>query len=171
MAKGGRRAHAGMKRKPTAMKVVQGTFRADRHGTEAVIPAKWPDAPAHLNARERELWASLRPHCETWVAASDWPALNGVVSLIDRVLRVQSAQRATDASAGPLAFKFTPSADGEPNIEAKENPLYTLELKVWRELRAYIGLVGLSPADRTRVQKPGGEEKPANPLDRFIKHG
>lgn len=169
MAKGGRRNHSGRKRKPTDLKVVQGTFRKDRHGKEVQIATKWPEAPAHLNDREKALWAGLEAHCATWVAPSDWPALNGVVSLLDRLLRVQEAQQATEGASNPIAFKFTPSADGEPNLEPKENPLYNLELKVWRELRAYIGIVGLSPTDRARVQPAGADEKPANPLDRFLK--
>lgn len=169
MAKGGRRTHAGRKPKPTAMKVLQGTFREDRHGQEAEIPLKWPIPPTHLNDRERAVWADLETHCAAWVAPSDFLAINGVVSLVDKVLTIQAAQRATEGAGSPISFKFTPSADGEPNMEPKENPLYGMELKTWRELRAYIGLVGLSPVDRARVQKPGGEEKPANPLDRFLK--
>jgi hypothetical protein len=102
-----------------------------------------------------------------WVAPSDWPALNGVVSLMDRLLRVQEAQQATDGAGAPLAYKYTPAADGEPNAEPKENPLLTLELKFWRELRAYIGLVGLSPVDRAKVHRHQ-PEKVANPLEKFI---
>lgn len=149
------------------MKVVQGTFRGDRHGDEQVVPVRWPEGPPHLNSRERTLWDSLEAHCSAWVAPSDWPALNGLVSLLDRLLRVQEAQQATPEAGAPLAFKFTPAADGEPNAEPKENPLLTLELKFWRELRAYIGLVGLSPVDRARVQRVEAE-KPTNPLDKFI---
>jgi hypothetical protein len=168
MPKGGRRARSGRKPKPTEMKVIQGTFRGDRHGNEAQPAQKgWPEAPGHLSERERQLWDGLRAHCEPWAAKSDWLAFNGVVSLADRVLRVQDAMRATEGAGNPLAFKYTPSADGDPNLEPKENPLYLLELKCWRELRAFIGLTGLSPVDRARM-RVDGEEKPANPLNRFL---
>ena len=115
------------------------------------------------------MWNGLEQQCGPWVAPSDWVSVNGTVSLMDRILRVQEAQRETESSGGPIAFKFTPSADGEPNMEPKENPLYTMELKFWTALRGYIAIMGLSPADRARVSVPGGEKKPANPLDRFIK--
>jgi hypothetical protein len=169
MAKGGARNHAGRKRKPTEMKVVQGTFRGDRHGTEAVVEAKWPDPPAHLSERERVLWDGLKEQCGAWVAPSDWMSINGCVSLMDRILKIQEAQQAGDGAGKPLAFKYTPSADGEPNMEPKDNPLFTMELKFWTGLRGYIAILGLSPADRAKVAKPGGEEKPVNPLSRFIK--
>lgn len=167
MAKGGRRAHSGRHKKPTEMKLVQNTFRPGRHGDEVVVPNRWPDAPGHLNEREKALWTGLESHCAKWVAASDWPALNGVVSLMDRLLTIQDAMRVTPDAGNPTSFKYTPSADGEPNVEAKSNHLYALELKFWTALRGYIGLLGLSPVDRARVQvhEP---EKDVNPLDRFI---
>ncbi len=151
------------------MKLVQGTFRDDRHGKEAIVPVVWPDAPAHLNDRERELWNALKEHCGTWVAPSDWIALNGVVSLTDRLLRIQEAMRETPTAGNPTSFKFTPSADGDPNMEPKENHLFALELKFWTGLRGYIAILGLSPADRARVAKPGAEDTPVNPLAKFIK--
>jgi hypothetical protein len=123
------------------MKMVQGTFRADRHDGEIPLPAKWPAAPVHLNARERELWNALEGQCGSWVAASDWMAVNGAVSLMDRILTLQAAP-----AGGHIA----------------------LEMKLWTALRGYIAILGLSPADRTRVPRPT-EEKTASPLDRFMK--
>ena len=170
MAKGGRREHSGRKPKPTDLKVLQGTFRGDRHGDEAQPVAKaFPPAPGHLTERENALWQNLKQHCEPWAAESDWIAFNGVVSLTDRVLRVQEAMQETETSASPVSLKFTPSADGEPNAEVKENPLYGLEIKCWRELRAFIGLTGLSPVDRARVKANTDCGEAKNPLDRFIK--
>ena len=158
----------GKNRKPTEMKVLEGTFRGDRHGNEPVVETKWPEAPAHLSERERELWEQLKPLCQSWVAPSDWLTIHGVVSLADRILRIQEAQRATDDSGNPIAFKYTTDGDGNANAEPKENPLYGMELKTWRELRAFIGLLGLSPVDRTRMPSSDAG-KPANPLDKFIK--
>jgi hypothetical protein len=178
MAKGGSRSRAGRRRKPTDMKVIQGTFRGDRHGSEAQPAAKgWPDPPTHLSARERDLWASLREHCESWAAKSDWLAFNGVVSLTDRLLRNQEAQRETDTSGHPLTFKHVikhaVDEKGRPTeleiVTPEENPLITQEMKLWRELRAFIGLTGLSPADRARMKVADSDTPPANPLDRFIK--
>jgi hypothetical protein len=173
MAKGGRRQGAGRKPKPTEIKLLQGTFRSDRHGDEAQPEQKgFPDAPTHLTPRELEVWGQLQAKCAHWSAPSDWLAFNGVVSLVDRILRNQEAQRATDTAGHPLAFKHVLSDQGEKHIEivqAEENPLITQEVKLWRELRAYIGITGLSPADRARMRVTTPDEKQANPLDRFIK--
>ena len=143
MAKGGRRMRSGRKRTPTAIKVVTGAFRSDRHGTEPRgVPLAWPDPPPHLNARERDLWQRLGAECGPWVAPSDWLAINGTVSLVDRLLTVQAT-------------------------EPKD---VSLEMKLWTALRGYIAILGLSPADRARM--PAASEPAAeNPLDRFIKRG
>jgi hypothetical protein len=173
MAKGGRRNHAGKPPKPTDMKVLQGTFRDDRHGAEVHVPAKWPPPPAHLSERERALWNSLEGSCQTWVAESDWPALNGAVALMDRILRIQDAQRdaETPTAGNPLAFKYSTDGDGNVTAEPKENPLFTMELKFWTGLRGYIAILGLSPADRARMKPTEAEKPAANPLDRFVKRG
>jgi hypothetical protein len=113
----------------------------------------------------------LKERCAAWVAPSDWMALHGIVAVMDRILRNQEAQRETETSGHPLAFKhIIEEANGKSIevVEAKENPLITQEIKLWRELRAFIGITGLSPADRARVQKPGGDEKAVDPLDKFI---
>ena len=64
MAKGGRRAHAGGQRKPTQMKVLQGTFRADRHSAEVTVPAKCWKVVAVLdeNAGEADDATKIGPH-------------------------------------------------------------------------------------------------------------
>jgi hypothetical protein len=164
---------SGRKPKPTGLKVLQGTFRSDRHGDEVQPDAGgWPEPPAHLGDDERALWDGLREHCEPWAAKSDWMAFNGVVSLMAKVLRVQAAQRATEDAGGPLSFKHVvQEKDGKETtiVEAKENPLWGTEAKFWKELRAYIGLTGLSPADRARMRVSDGSDTPANPLDRFLK--
>ncbi len=178
MPRGGRRQGAGRKPKPTEIKVLQGTFRGDRHGDEAQPDVKgWPEPPAHLNARELELWGALGERCAAWSAPSDFLAFNGVVSLADRLLRNQEAQGETDTSGHPLTFKHVIKhvigGDGNPVeleiVSPEENPLISQEIKLWRELRAFIGITGLSPADRARMKlSDPGAKKPANPLDRFI---
>jgi hypothetical protein len=179
MAKGGSRAHAGRKRKPTEMKLLEGTFKNTRHRDEIVTPAVWPEAPASLSVRQRELWDQLKARCAPWVSESDWLSIWGAVSLMDAIIGIQEAKHATPDAGSPLAFKHIviekPGADGKPQeqtiVEAKENPLFTAELKHWTALRGYIAIMGLSPVDRAKVQRPGGDEKPANPLDKFLKRG
>ena len=142
----GNQRSGGRNRKPTVMKMIEGTFRKGRHSAEVHIASTWPAAPAHLNDRERRLWADLEQHCKAWVAPSDWITINGVVSLVDRLLNIQAALAASDV--------------GTPE-------LLGMELRTWRELRAFIGLMGLSPVDRSRmvVTTPA---TPAGALSRFL---
>jgi hypothetical protein len=172
MAKGGRRVRAGRKPKPTELKIVQGTFRADRHADEVQVPSKWPDVPPFdtLTDRQREIWEGLRDG-DTWHAETDWPAVWGLVKSVDGLLANHDAQLETDTSSHPLAFKHILQEKDGKSLEivtAEENPLRLGELKYLDRLYKYIALNGRSPADRARMPKPG-EVKPQNPLDRFIK--
>jgi phage terminase small subunit len=177
MPKGGRRVRAGRPRKPTELKVIEGTFRNDRDGKRppvANVP-QWPSPPKHLNDREARLWRLLKKRIGAWVAPSDWVILNGMVSLIDHALRIQEAERMSEAAGAPLTFKYVVTENGtdaqDQNIEAeaKENPLFTLGLKHWKEIRAYAALLGMSPVDRARM--PTVDEKAVDPFDAFLKKG
>lgn len=167
---------SGRKPKPTEMKIVQGTFRADRHGGEVQVPACWPEPPGHLKltARQGEIWAGLKDG-DSWHAATDWPAVWGLVLAIDGLIQNHAAQLETDTASHPLAFKHILQEKDGKSIEivtAEENPLKTGELKLLDRLCKFIALNGRSPVDRARMPKPG-DVKPSNPLDRFIKkaHG
>jgi hypothetical protein len=172
MAKGGRRVRAGRKPKPTDLKVLQGTFRTDRHGGEVQVPAKWPDPPVFIpmTDRQRVIWQGLKDG-DTWHAETDWPSVWGLVKAIDGVIANHEAQLETETASHPLAFKHILQEQNGKSVEivtAEENPLRTGELKFLDRLYKFIALNGRSPADRARMPKPG-EVKPENPLDRFIK--
>ena len=169
MAKGGRRINPGGRpRRPTAMKLITGTFRQDRHGTEppaAVAPIAWPAPPEWLNDRERELWNDLQTHCAAWTAPGDYLVVNGVVSIVDRLLRNQATQASTNAQ--PVVVNritkrgTTKDAQGnlvptvETKVEIRESPLINQEIKLWKELRAFLSMMGLSPTDRARMHTHG----------------
>ena len=87
-----------------------------------------------------------------------YPDKRAPVSIYDRILRNQQAQRATPDAGNPLSYKFTPSADGEPNMEPKENPLITQEIKLWGRLMSILGTLGLTPADRAKMTTPKSDE-------------
>ncbi len=81
------------------------------------------------------------------MAPSDWITINGVVSLIDRLLTIQAALATADVGAGKLM---------------------AMEIRIWRELRAFVGLMGLSPVDRSRMAGTT-PTKPTGALSRFLK--
>src|SRR5262245_52379684 len=149
MAKGGARRGAGRPKKDAALHLVQGTESRAKYPTQSSVDPQWPEPPADLSAREREIWDGLRQHCGHYVVPSDWPSIWGTVSLTARLESVREA------------------AASSPTQAAK---LFRLELALWRELRAYLSILGLTPVDRGRVPMPP-TRKPDSPLDRFLKPG
>ncbi len=136
----------GRPRKPTELKILEGTFRKDRDGSRVLFAATpFPAPPAHLTTGQRRLWTQLETYCASWVGESDWMALTGAVSLFDLLLQVQAAQQ-------PL----NPDGAG-----AAEHPLIGTEVKLWKELRGYLAILGLSPADRARVHSKEPSGKPS----------
>jgi hypothetical protein len=153
MARGGARVRSGPAKKPKELKVLEGTFRTDRDGgTPIATVGDFPTAPDYLNDRQRELWAELERHCGAWVGTSDKLAVLGAVSIFDMILRNIDAQNATPDSCAMLTSKVFMDEKGGGAAEAKESPLITQQIKLWRELRGYLAILGLSPADRARVQ-------------------
>ena len=156
MPKGGKRTGAGRKRTPTELKVLEGTFRKDRHAGSPAVVVGFPDAPACLMDAEKALWASFpKP---AWIGQTDVVAVHAAVSVYERILRNQKAQQATEQAGHPLSYKFSHDADGNQNVEPKENPLITQEVKLWGRLMSILGTLGLTPADRAKMQAPKVEE-------------
>jgi hypothetical protein len=152
MAKGGRRSGAGRKRKPTELRVLEGTFRKDRHAGAPQVVEGFPEAPGCLNEAERALWETFpKP---AWIGQTDVVAVHAAVSIYERILRNQKAQQATAKAGNPLAEKHTIDGDGNRAVEAKENPLITQELKLWGRLMSILGTLGLTPADRAKMTMP-----------------
>jgi phage terminase small subunit len=156
MAKGGRRTGAGRKRKPIELRVLEGRFDKKTHGDPPPVVSGFPEPPACLNQAELELWRWFpKPG---WIGKTDVAAVHAAVSVYALILRNQTAQRATPTAGNPLTFKFTPSADGEPNMEPKENPLITQEIKLWGRLMSILGTLGLTPADRAKMTAPKADD-------------
>lgn len=153
MPKGGARVRSGPPKKPKEMKLLEGTFRRDRDaGTPTVQPGAFPDPPDYLNDRQRELWRELEQHCGAWIGTSDRLAVEGVVHVYDMLRRNIEAQQDSEGASAMLTAKIFMGQDGSGVSEAKENPLISQQVKLWRELRGFLAILGLSPADRARVQ-------------------
>lgn len=153
MARGGYRAGAGRKAKPVELKLLEGTFRKDRDTVAPPVPVDaLPAPPEYLNERQRTLWNDLGQHCGHWIRASDKLAMLGAVSVYDLIRRNFEAQAATPEASAMLSAKLFMDEKGGGSAEPKENPLISQQIKLWRELRGFIAILGLSPADRARVQ-------------------
>jgi hypothetical protein len=153
MPKGGARVRSGPAKKPTEAKILEGTFRKHRDAGRPVLDVSaFPTAPPYLTAHQRELWAQLEQHCGAWIGTSDTLAVLGVVSIYDLLRRNFEAQAATPEAAAMLSAKVFMDDTGGGTAEPKENPLIGQQIKLWRELRGFLAILGLSPADRARVQ-------------------
>lgn len=153
MARGGARVRSGPPKKPKELKVLEGTFRKDRDGgTPTAQAGAFPAPPAYLNDRQRELWRDLEQHCGAWIGTSDRLAVEGVVHVYDMLRRNIEAQQDGEGASSMLTAKIFMGEDGSGVTEAKENPLISQQVKLWRELRGFLAILGLSPADRARVQ-------------------
>ena len=160
MAHGGARAGSGRKRKSASLRVLEGTFRPERDAVASPEPVgTFPDPPDYLNERQRDLWLELGQHCGHWVRASDKLALLGAVSVYDLIRRNFEAQTASPEASAMLSAKLFMDEHGGGSAEPKESPLINQQIKLWRELRGWIGILGLSPADRARVN-PSVPETP-----------
>lgn len=171
-------SRSGRKPKPTAQKVLQGTFRPDRHRGEVLVPHVWPEPPSFLTltTQQRALWDGLKQH-DCWHAATDWPAVLGLVVTLDELIQNQAAQRETETSGHPLAFKHmvkhTAGADGKPveveYVMTEGNPLKAEGRKFLDHLYKFAAINGYSPVDRAKMPASLDTIDPANPLDRFVK--
>ena len=133
------------------MKLVQGTYRVDRHGGEPQVETVWPEPAAFITLTERQqvIWGGLKDS-DYWHAATDWPSVWMLVVAIDGLLQNHVAQRETDTSGHPLAFKHVlQERDGKTLeiVTAEENPLKTAELKLLDHVYKFIALNGYSPVD------------------------
>lgn len=185
MPKGGRRIGAGRPRKPTDLKIIQGTFREDRHGDEIARPVgkgqenRWPRPPKWLSDRERKHWRELKRHCEAWTEPSDWPAVLGIVALFEMLLRSREDEEAVNGRSVMTNKVITalPGPKGQhvatqTRVEVKESPFRVQQVRIFKELRAYAALQGLSAVDRARMRtNTSGDDakKPESTISSLIK--
>lgn len=137
MAKGGKRTGSGRKRKPAELRVLEGSFRKDRHGGVPAVSGGFPAAPDCLSEAERALWAAFpRP---AWIGNTDAIAVHAAVSLYANVRQLQRARLEYSGDGLPLG-------------------LIAEEAKQWGRLMSVLGTLGLTPADRTKMQAPRADD-------------
>lgn len=156
----------GPKPKPSALKVIQGTFRPDRAPANEPKPeVVAPEAPKLLTKDARAEWDRLVPQLLEL----------GLLSAIDRdQLAGYCAALAVWAQAERDIKKH--GAIIKTPFGLKNNPAVMNRFKAWEHIRRFGALFGLSPADRTRVNAEKNQKEPKagrekNPLAKFLRHG
>lgn len=148
---------SGRRPKPTELKVLEGTFRKDRHGDAPGVIGGFPQAPDWLSEDEKLLWDGF-PRV-AWIGQSDQIPVHGAVAIYARIRSNQMKQRETPEAGAPLCFKYSYDSDGNQNVEPKENPLISSEIKLWHAMLRFLAVLGLTPADRAKMTAPKVESK------------
>ncbi len=137
MPKGGRRTGAGAKQKPAELKLLEGRFRKDRHAGAPAVVGAFPDPPTKMTRTEREVWKRFpKPG---WIGQTDTAAVHAAISTYASILELQRARRKTP-----------------PGPEVLVDPRMTEECRQWGRLMSVLSTLGLTPADRAKMQAPKG---------------
>ena len=125
---------AGRPRKPTALKIVTGTFRHDRSNAHEPQPKrKRPAMPPDLSAGAKKAWRHFAK------------LLNdlGVLTAAD----LETARTALAARPG-LTYENVTAAGG---VTHRAYPEVALVRDAERRVHRWLAAFGMTPADRTRV--------------------
>lgn len=138
---------AGRKRKPEALKKLEGTFRKDRAGDSLSLPAGMPQKPewAEHDPIASELYNQVAAHCYSMGVGTEVDALG--FALLSDQLSMYLRLRALVSADGPIIE--TEGSNGQVNQKphpalAQMNTSYTNIIKLMTEY-------GLTAAARTKV--------------------
>ncbi|WP_323771973.1 phage terminase small subunit P27 family [Antarctobacter sp.] len=141
----------GRKPKPSGLKLVTGTERADRvNPDEPQPPRSCPEPPGHLKAEARAEWDRV---CEQLCAL-------GILSQIDRAAlaaycqaygRWVQAETALDAMANRDAVTHGLMIRTQSG-NAIQNPLVGTANKAMADMMRYAAEFGMTPSARTRIR-------------------
>jgi hypothetical protein len=110
------------------MKVLEGAFRKDRDGAAPAVVGGFPDPPEDLSEAEAALWETFpKP---PWIGETDAIVVHAAVATYTRVLALQPLAREGDQKA------------------------VDQESKLWGRLMGILAVLGLTPADRSKMQIP-----------------
>ena len=122
----------GAKPKPTAQKVVQGSFKKHperRNGNEPVPAGDVGDPPAHLDEYAVTAWHEIVENC-----------CPGVFGNSDRIA-IERAASLLAISRQPWEYEFPAAQE--------------------TALKGELAACGMTPADRTKIHVPGGGRRSA----------
>ena len=138
--------------KPTALKLLEGTFRADRAPANEPTPdAATPDMPAWVkrDADARKEWSRIVPVLAKLgvLTALDGGVLEGYIASHARAVK---AERALKRKGLIVQTPFGP----------KTNPAIKIAKDAWAEVRQASHALGLNPAARSRISVPKAPDAP-----------
>jgi P27 family predicted phage terminase small subunit len=126
-----------------------------------------PEAPGYLTPAALEEWNRIVPQL---MAIDVLTKVDGT-ALASYCMAFARWLQAEESITKHGIVTETPVLDKEGELlgySLKKNPACTASMACQKEMRALIGLFGLSPSDRSRIKTPGSEEK-LSPLAALLK--
>jgi P27 family predicted phage terminase small subunit len=135
-------------RKPTGLKVLQGTYRADRanHPNAPEAAAGRPSCPSWMDAVARAYWEELADQLEQMRVLTK--ADENALALLCAALSEYQAANAVVQTDGPTYACATKSGD----IMLRQRPEVAIAQDAWRRAKMGLEAFGLTPAARSRVE-------------------
>ena len=133
----------GRPRKPSALKLLQGTYRADRAAPNEPTPdVQVPTCPTWLHAEAKREWRRVVPELEAL----------GLVSLIDRAALAAYCQSYATwwTTERDIAENGATQRSDRSGLESAR-PQVAIRDQALRQMRAFLVEFGLTPSARSRV--------------------
>ena len=150
----------GRKPKPTSLKRLQGTYRADRanpNEPQFGVPQRMPSPPDYLSDEAADIWRELgRMLLEA-----------GLFTKIDKfALGMFCAAAARWMDAERKVQKSGPVLISEKTGQPYTNPFLHVANRAWDQMKQMFGEFGLTPAERARmkIEQPDYEPSLAEQL-------
>ena len=157
--------------KPTALKLVQGTERADRRNANEPQPDRGaPPVPSWLPVKARPHWRKIAPLLDGMgvLTVADGTAL----ALLCDVLAEYLDARAVTAALGATYTSESIARDEDGNTVVtrmvRARPEVAMYQDAWKRARAMLAEFGLTPSSRSRLHVGGAAEE-ADPLEALLK--
>ncbi len=140
----------GARPKPTALKMLQGTNRADRGNPhEPRTRTQIPACPAHLTDEGRREWRRI----------SKLLAALGLVTAIDRAALASYCQAWGRWVEAEEALKRHGVVIKSPNAFPMQSPYLAIANKAMDQMRILLTEFGMTPSSRTRVAATGSTDE------------
>lgn len=161
MGRGNRTGKSGPPRRPTALKLVEGTYRADRAAKNEPKPEiEIPPCPPHLIGEARKEWDSITPELERLGLLSriDHAALEAYCDAYGDYIDA-SYLCATKDSQDRKIIKTSEKIkhDKEGNVIERtggnfmENPYFSIKKRCMEIMKGFLIEFGMTPAARSRI--------------------
>lgn len=154
---------SGPPKKPTRLKVIEGTFRADRAVTNEAQPEiALPQPPEHLSEGALLEWNRIAHELFT-------------IGLLSRIDRAALAAYCEAWSDWVDACRLCVTKDGQDRKVIKtamgnfiENPYYTIKKRSAEIMHKFLTEFGMTPASRARIDIDAADVAKDDPADRYL---